>query len=98
MKHTYNLDISGIVQGVGFRPFLYTLARKYGLKGQVVNRGNAGVRLNLQGDPEDFKAFLGSIEKYKPKIAYIEKLNVQEVESDKIYTDFTIGKSEEGRG
>ncbi len=66
--------------------------------GQVVNRGNAGVKLNLQGKPEDFKAFLGSIEKYKPKIAYIEKLNVEEFETDRIYTDFTIGKSEEGRG
>ncbi len=98
MKHTYKVDISGIVQGVGFRPFLYNLARKFGLKGQVVNRGNAGVRLNLQGDQEGLKAFLGSIEKYKPTIAYIEKLNVEEVESDKIYTDFTIGKSEEGRG
>jgi len=98
LKHTYKVEISGIVQGVGFRPFLYNLARKYDLKGQVVNRGNAGVRLSLQGDPEDFKAFLGSIEKYKPKIAFIEKLNVQEVETDKIYTDFIIGKSEEGRG
>jgi len=92
------VDISGIVQGVGFRPFLFNLARKYDLKGQVVNRGNAGVRLNLQGDQEDIKAFLGSIEKYKPKIAFIEKLNVEEVESDKVYTDFTIGISEEGRG
>lgn len=98
MKHTYKVDISGIVQGVGFRPFLYNLAQKYNLKGQVVNRGNAGVRLNLQGKPEDFKAFLGSIEKYKPKIAYIEKLNVEEVETDRIYTDFTIGKSEESKG
>ena len=98
MKHTYKVDISGIVQGAGFRPFLYNLAIKYSLKGQVVNRGNAGVRLNLQGDPEDFKAFLGDIEKYKPNIAYIENIKVEEVEFDKIYNDFTIGKSEEGRG
>jgi len=98
LKHTYKVDISGIVQGAGFRPFLYNLAIKYSLKGQVVNRGNAGVRLNLQGDPEDFKAFLGDIEKYKPNIAYIENIKVEEVEFDKIYNDFTIGKSEEGRG
>lgn len=98
MKHTYKVDISGIVQGAGFRPFLYNLAKKFGLKGQVVNRGNAGVRLNLQGDTENFKAFLRDIEIHKPKIAYIEKINVEKVEFDKIYDDFTIGKSEEGRG
>jgi hydrogenase maturation protein HypF len=98
LKQTYNLDISGIVQGVGFRPFLYNLAQKYGLKGQVVNRGNAGVRLKLQCDPSELKSFLRAIEKEKPNIAYIENLLVEEIESEEIYTDFTIGKSEEGRG
>jgi len=45
MKYiTYNLEITGIVQGVGFRPFLYNLARNHDLRGVILNRGNAGVR------------------------------------------------------
>ncbi len=94
----YNVEITGIVQGVGFRPFLYNLARKLDLKGQIVNRGNAGVRLTLQGEEENLEAFLGEIEKTKPKIAFIESIKVIKAESDKIYSSLTIGKSEEGRG
>ena len=94
----YNVEITGIVQGVGFRPFLYNLARKLDLKGQIVNRGNAGVRLTLQGEEESLEAFLGEIEKAKPKIAFIESIKVIKAESDKIFSSLTIGKSEEGRG
>ena len=46
---TIEVNITGIVQGVGFRPFLYNLARSLNLKGYILNRGNAGVRLVLQG-------------------------------------------------
>jgi hydrogenase maturation protein HypF len=42
---TVEINITGIVQGVGFRPFLYNLAREHSLNGYVLNRGNAGVRL-----------------------------------------------------
>jgi hydrogenase maturation protein HypF len=74
------------------------LARKLDLKGQIVNRGNAGVRLTLQGEEENLEAFLGEIEKTKPKIAFIENIKVIKAESDKRYSGLTIGKSEEGRG
>jgi hydrogenase maturation protein HypF len=94
----YNVDITGIVQGVGFRPFLYNLARGLDLKGQIVNRGNAGVRLTLQGEEGNLEAFLGEIEKKKPKIAFIESIKVIKAESDKIFASLAIGKSEEGRG
>ena len=90
--------MTGIVQGVGFRPFLYNLARKLDLKGQIVNRGNAGVKLTLQGEEESLEAFLGEIEKAKPKIAFIERIKVIKAKSDKIFSSLTIGKSEEGRG
>jgi len=74
------------------------MARKLELKGQIVNRGNAGVRLTLQGEEENLEAFLGEIEKTKPKIAYIESIKVIKAESDKMFSSLTIGKSEEGRG
>ena len=44
------IDIEGIVQGVGFRPFLYNLAMEHHLLGEILNRGNEGVRLYLEGD------------------------------------------------
>ena len=60
---TYNLEITGIVQGVGFRPFLYNLARNHGLKGVILNRGNAGVSLKLQGNREDLEEFIENIKR-----------------------------------
>jgi hydrogenase maturation protein HypF len=97
-QKTYHLEITGIVQGVGFRPFLYNLARNHDLKGLILNRGNAGVSLELQGTRENLKEFIDSIKKKKPNISYIETLTVQESELNKNYTDLKIGKSEEGRG
>ena len=99
MKHiTYNLEITGIVQGVGFRPFLYNLARYHDLKGVILNRGNAGVRLTLQGNREDFEEFIDNVKKKKPNISFIEKLIVKESEISDIFTDLRIEASEEGRG
>ena len=99
MKHiTYNLEITGIVQGVGFRPFLYNLARKHDLRGVILNRGNAGVSLTLQGNREDFEEFIDNVKKKKPNISFIEKLIVKESEISDIFTDLRIEASEEGRG
>ena len=75
------VDIEGIVQGVGFRPFLYNLAITHGLKGWVMNRGNAGVRLRLEGEKNSIDRFLSEIDKKKPADAermtsvrdYVEK-------------------------
>ncbi|MFX0048854.1 MAG: carbamoyltransferase HypF, partial [Candidatus Hermodarchaeota archaeon] len=95
---TYELEITGIVQGVGFRPFLYNLARNHDLKGIILNRGNAGVHLKLQGNRENLDKFIVNIKKKKPSISYIEKLLIKELESSENYTDLKIKKSEEGRG
>ncbi|MHA1235335.1 MAG: acylphosphatase, partial [Promethearchaeota archaeon] len=95
---TYNLEITGIVQGVGFRPFLFNLARNHDLKGVILNRGNAGVNLTLQGNREDLKEFIDNIEKQKPTISYIEKITVNKIELSKTFSDLSIAKSEEGRG
>jgi len=95
---TYNIEITGIVQGVGFRPFLYNLARNHGLKGVILNRGNAGVSLTLQGNREDLEEFIDNIKKKKPSISYIENITVNDNEINENYRDLLIGKSEEGRG
>ena len=95
---TYQIDITGIVQGVGFRPFLFNLARINKLKGYILNRGNAGVRLLLQGHKANLDLFLTDLRKKEPDISYIERISIKERESNESYEDLAIIKSEEGRG
>ncbi len=92
------IEITGIVQGIGFRPFLFNLARVHNLKGSILNRGNAGVRLILQGKRNDINTFITDITKKKPKISYIENIEVKEIVSDLIFKELKIEKSEKGRG
>jgi hydrogenase maturation protein HypF len=97
-KKTVEINITGIVQGVGFRPFLFNLARNRGLKGYILNRGNAGVRLVLQGNSEDIDKFIIDIEIKRPKISFIEGLYVKKLDSSEIFESLEIKKSEQGRG
>ncbi len=95
---TVNIKITGIVQGVGFRPFLYNLAKEFELNGYILNRGNAGVRLVLQGPSEKIDTFIKTIEKRRPRISYIEKIEVNPISNDIKFMDLEIKKSEKGKG
>ncbi|MFX1572599.1 MAG: carbamoyltransferase HypF [Promethearchaeota archaeon] len=95
---TVEINIEGIVQGVGFRPFLYNLARSLNLKGYILNRGNAGVRLVLQGTSQNINQFLKDVELKKPKISFIENITVDYLDPSVNYDDLEIKKSEKGRG
>lgn len=57
-----HIKIKGIVQGVGFRPYVYTLALKLNLKGFVHNN-ESGVYILLQGDEKQIKSFLKRFKK-----------------------------------
>lgn len=72
-KNGYRLTITGIVQGVGFRPFLYHLAQKYGLKGRVYN-STAGVIVEIEGTSGAVESFLGEIERRPPPQAVIHRI------------------------
>jgi hydrogenase maturation protein HypF len=52
------VNVKGIVQGVGFRPFVYRIAVKNNLKGYVKNKGDAGVEIFLEGQDKSINAFL----------------------------------------
>ncbi|MFW9876587.1 MAG: carbamoyltransferase HypF [Candidatus Thorarchaeota archaeon] len=95
---TAEINITGIVQGVGFRPFLYNLARSLNLNGYILNRGNAGVRLVLQGASKILSKFLEDIERKKPEISYIENIEVNYFEDSHKFETLEIQKSEQGRG
>ena len=87
---TVEVNISGIVQGVGFRPFVFNLARNIGLKGYILNRGNAGVRLVVQGEPNAIDDFIENIQKKRPKISLIENVDVKEISTDQEYYNLKI--------
>ena len=65
------ISVRGIVQGVGFRPFVYALARKNGLSGLVRNDAE-GVRIEVEGAPEYLERFVRALEVDAPPLAAVE--------------------------
>lgn len=79
----------GIVQGVGFRPYVYRLASELNLKGYVRNLGNV-VEIIIEG--ENAQSFVERLPKELPPIAKINSMNVEAIEKHD-YTDFKIIES-----
>ncbi len=89
------LNITGIVQGVGFRPFIYRTAVKHGLAGYVRNRGDAGVEVLLEGDAQSIKSFMGDLTEKKPPLAQIHNVQTTGLSGKNEFEQFTIFKSSE---
>ncbi|MCX6269467.1 MAG: carbamoyltransferase HypF [Bacteroidetes bacterium] len=83
--------VTGLVQGVGFRPFVYRMALKHELNGWVQNT-NENVRIRVTGQPEKISGFLISLESEAPPAALIEKI-VTEVIQEEEFTKFQILQS-----
>jgi len=65
----YVITVKGIVQGVGFRPFVYRLATSMGLKGYVKNTGDGTVEILIDRDVDEF---ISRLKSEKPPISFIE--------------------------
>ncbi|MCW4002362.1 MAG: carbamoyltransferase HypF [Candidatus Bathyarchaeota archaeon] len=87
------LGISGIVQGVGFRPFIYRIAVANGLAGYVLNRGDAGVEVLLEGDAQQIENFMRDLTAQKPPLAQIDQVRRIELSGKNEYTKFSIHHS-----
>ncbi len=92
MNKHYEIIIKGLVQGVGFRPFIYSLAHDLNLAGRVENN-LSGVRINLLCTSTQKDSFLEKVRSDKPKISFITEIDVLERPLDKVYADFQIIKS-----
>ncbi len=68
-----SLKIRGIVQGVGFRPFIHKLVGSYGLRGYIKNT-SSGVELELEGEREALERFVRDVPERAPKLAVIESV------------------------
>ncbi|HOP95187.1 MAG TPA: carbamoyltransferase HypF [Dictyoglomaceae bacterium] len=97
MGKVYRLKIWGIVQGVGFRPFVYRLAKELNLKGWIQNT-TGSVLILLQGREEDVSNFLDLLVEEAPPLSKIEKIEKEEIYTEEIFTDFSIIESEKGTG
>jgi hydrogenase maturation protein HypF len=67
------IHVTGVVQGVGFRPFVYQLAHTHGLTGWVLNT-SAGVDMEVEGPAEAIRHFVGDLEAESPPLARIESI------------------------
>lgn len=85
------LVVKGIVQGVGFRPYVYTLACKYGLRGRVENTGG-GVEILIEGSPEAVGEFISHLRDNPPPLASISAMDILNLPLSG-FTGFDISKS-----
>lgn len=86
-------SVSGIVQGVGFRPMCVRIARRCGVKGSVANTSD-GVMLRLQGDGESIKKYIELLGSECPDVALIVGVTLLEEKTiDRADDDFVILKS-----
>ncbi len=73
-----HIQVRGVVQGVGFRPFVYTLAKSLGLTGYVFN-SSSGVTIEIEGGPSEVDGFLKTLREDPPQLAEIAQITVSEV-------------------
>jgi hydrogenase maturation protein HypF len=88
------LHITGTVQGVGFRPFIYLLAKTHGLSGYVKNLGNY-VEILIEGKQKNIDYFIKELPKKKPPLAKIVEIKSKNVPLS-AWSNFVIVPSETG--
>jgi hydrogenase maturation protein HypF len=72
-----SVHVRGIVQGVGFRPWVYSLAKKRGLAGFVLN-SSAGVSLEIEGSTAALDRFLEEFSAHPPGLAQIDEIRIED--------------------
>jgi len=92
-KRQAKINITGRVQGVGFRPFIYRMAVRNTLLGYVINLGDAGVEIIVEGSKKDIERFLVDVEENAPEVSEIEYIKKEYLEYTGNYSNFIIDKS-----
>lgn len=78
MRSALFIQVDGIVQGVGFRPFIYRLARHYLITGWVLNAAD-GVKIHAEGEDDLLDEFVLAIRSQAPSAAKVERIQIKEV-------------------
>ncbi|MGA2430762.1 MAG: carbamoyltransferase HypF [Candidatus Acidiferrum sp.] len=95
MPKAYSIKVSGVVQGVGFRPFVYRLARANGLNGWVLNAAE-GVEIHLEGEAGPLQSFLTEMKTSPPQASAIAEVWIEPAATEGL-DSFTIHESAAGR-
>lgn len=91
------IHVDGVVQGVGFRPFIYGLAARYQLAGWVLN-SSSGVEIEAQGTPSSVEAFVRAITTESPPLARIDSVQDESISIQEHESHFVIRHSEADSG
>ncbi len=94
MRVRAEIAVTGIVQGVGFRPFTYRHAVHHALVGFVRNMGDAGVQVVVEGEKVNIKKFIDSIRFEQPPLSRIDDIVVSWKSATNEFTDFRVVPSE----
>ena len=89
--HALDIEITGLVQGVGFRPFVYRLALRHGIVGWVLN-GEAGVRVHAEGPARALERFVAELSSEAPPAASIATLTASPARAEE-FGSFEIRES-----
>ena len=90
-RERYTITVQGVVQGVGFRPFVYGLAHRLGLVGTVQN-DVSGVVIDVEGDPVNLATFRQALVADAPPLARIERVTAKP-QPVRHYATFAIQQS-----
>lgn len=93
MKNALRIHVQGIVQGVGFRPFVYRLAKRYLIGGWVLN-SKEGVDIHAEGDERLVDEFVMELAQNHPEAARVTEIDLREVPLED-FEDFQIRFSDE---
>ena len=77
-RRRFRICVRGVVQGVGFRPFVYTCAAAHAMTGSVRN-DSSGAIIEVEGDATDLDDFLADLTNRAPPLAVIESVETQEL-------------------
>jgi hydrogenase maturation protein HypF len=91
MPNAYSIRVRGVVQGVGFRPFVYRLACSNDVKGWVLN-AEEGVEVHVEGEEDRLQSFIEQIKSQAPQAALIVDLHAEPAEAFGS-TEFVIRES-----
>ena len=91
----FKVEIRGVVQGVGFRPFIYNLATTMYLNGEVSNN-SYGVLILIDASQEKLDEFVQKIKDNKPPLSEIESINITKTKK-RLFTGFSIQKSQNSK-
>lgn len=94
-KHSEQIRIRGQVQGVGFRPMVWQLARSLGIHGEVRNDAE-GVTIIAQAQPQQISRFIEDINNNQPPLASIRDIDRQRITAAQTFRQFSIETSRRG--